>query len=870
MNPNQTAPRKVNSAIGGKFIIGIACAQTSTLAVTNNGQCVVEPTLTPFTSLHEVFACYSLPSVTYKPVVISWDQDTTVESSLKAAFDDQELEEFCFRFALNHMTDVVQSRGFASLDETTIKNFITKAAKAGAFKTEARRSGWRTGEVSSESHLQLKPTKRMTVEKKSHLQLKELPHQRRIPRENLAWDYFINLHAYKYKVYTGKIINYYFRQIILIIPLSRRIKTMISSNQLIHHDIVICKLVLLCYRSNECRRSGDGDGEENDINGVIHTVKSQNCFPTPRRNVNLSTIAGESRSLFSGVSDLFFQVRRTCPLPSTHLQDRNIHRSGVVCIAFAQILIVNTVALICHFQRSPLPKIGVHEIHRMAKFYVFSAEHFRSCVLSGRSAATVVYTSPSAGRLDRPTVVVHLLFRGWRIPGDRRKYPGRRLVDVHQEPAVPPAKNVSRSDAVVRHILLLPRDHQFHRYLRYSKILLTLPYRKGIPTLLRVIPLQAADNPTRNEREHLNQGGLKWSIRLTNPITTTGQRTKFINLPSGSPQDSWAATGSNQISSEIAQDFRSSLNYSTEDSRPVSIATPSPSERETIFLNVLTFTPYFLMSTDSNALLKLRIRQPISGSQFPTNASSTIAPTVSVEARNKLFLISGACTTFSFSLTVLIVRGGLRLRIVSGRGVVRGIRRIFGRRRWSLAVTCRRVLAVISRSLPVTALVVTGGVVTRRIVRVRPRTGFQISSLAIMKPIVALVTGGASGLGRGTVERFVKLGSKVILADLPTSKGGELAKTLGPQGAVVGMTLPIARDLAPQGIRVCTIAPGLFDTPLLSALPDKVRNFLAKTIPHPQRLGNPDEYAMLVQTCVENPLLNGEVIRLDGALRMQP
>ncbi|BES95734.1 Hypothetical protein chromosome condensation (RCC1) and BTB (POZ) domain containing protein [Nesidiocoris tenuis] len=368
MNPNQTAPRKVNSAIGGKFIIGIACAQTSTLAVTNNGevygwgyngngqlgvgntvnqlnpcrimalsntvivkvvcgnahtlalsdegkvyawgantygqlsmptktnvpqpeqilqnigrvvdiaashyshisaamtqnsrvymwgqcrgQCVVEPTLTPFTSLHEVFACYSLPSVTYKPVVISWDQDTTVESSLKAAFDDQatsdliiqvegkeiyvhksvlkircqhfrsmfqnhweedrknvleitqftypvyraflrylytnqvdlppeqalelldlanaycedslkrlceklmrqgidvenaavlyfnaitfhakELEEFCFRFALNHMTDVVQSRGFASLDETTIKNFITKAAKAGAFKT---------------------------------------------------------------------------------------------------------------------------------------------------------------------------------------------------------------------------------------------------------------------------------------------------------------------------------------------------------------------------------------------------------------------------------------------------------------------------------------------------------------------------------------------------------------------------------------------------------------------------------------------------------------------------------------------------------------------------------------------------------------
>lgn len=90
------------------------------------------------------------------------------------------------------------------------------------------------------------------------------------------------------------------------------------------------------------------------------------------------------------------------------------------------------------------------------------------------------------------------------------------------------------------------------------------------------------------------------------------------------------------------------------------------------------------------------------------------------------------------------------------------------------------------------------------------------------------------------------------------------------QGAVVGMTLPIARDLASQGIRVCTIAPGLFDTPLLSSLPEKVRAFLASTIPHPKRLGNPAEFAQLVQSIVENPLMNGEVIRLDGALRMQP
>ncbi|KAM4018993.1 LOW QUALITY PROTEIN: 3-hydroxyacyl-CoA dehydrogenase type-2 [Anomaloglossus baeobatrachus] len=90
------------------------------------------------------------------------------------------------------------------------------------------------------------------------------------------------------------------------------------------------------------------------------------------------------------------------------------------------------------------------------------------------------------------------------------------------------------------------------------------------------------------------------------------------------------------------------------------------------------------------------------------------------------------------------------------------------------------------------------------------------------------------------------------------------------KGGIVGMTLPIARDLAPLGIRVVTIAPGLFATPLLLGLPEKAREFLAKQVPFPSRLGDPDEYAHLVQTIVENPMLNGEVIRLDGALRMQP
>ena len=248
---------------------------------------------------------------------------------------------------------------------------------------------------------------------------------------------------------------------------------------------------------------------------------------------------------------------------------------------------------------------------------------------------------------------------------------------------------------------------------------------------------------------------------------------------------------------------------------------------------------------------------------------------------------------------------------------------------------------------------------------------------------MVLVTGGASGLGRATVERFARAGSKVLLCDLQTSQGSNVAKEIGEnvifvpldvtsekdvtaaleiaktkfgrldvavncagisvayktfnfnkslaheledfsrvmnvntvgtfnvirltsgligenqpnedgqrgviintssisayegqlgqaafaasKAAVVGMTLPIARDLSSQGIRVVTIAPGLFDTPLLQSLPDKVRLFFAKTIPFPKRLGNPSEFAQLVETIVDNPLINGETIRLDGGLRL--
>jgi NAD(P)-dependent dehydrogenase (short-subunit alcohol dehydrogenase family) len=90
------------------------------------------------------------------------------------------------------------------------------------------------------------------------------------------------------------------------------------------------------------------------------------------------------------------------------------------------------------------------------------------------------------------------------------------------------------------------------------------------------------------------------------------------------------------------------------------------------------------------------------------------------------------------------------------------------------------------------------------------------------------------------------------------------------KGGIVGLTLSAARDLADKAIRVMTIAPGVMETPMMAGLPGETKSILEALVPHPPRLGRPEEYAMLVSSIIENPLLNGEVIRLDGALRMPP
>jgi NAD(P)-dependent dehydrogenase (short-subunit alcohol dehydrogenase family) len=129
----------------------------------------------------------------------------------------------------------------------------------------------------------------------------------------------------------------------------------------------------------------------------------------------------------------------------------------------------------------------------------------------------------------------------------------------------------------------------------------------------------------------------------------------------------------------------------------------------------------------------------------------------------------------------------------------------------------------------------------------------------------------AAAMVAGEPDAEGERGAIVLTASI-AAFDGQIGQTAyaASKGGIVGLTLPAARDLARLGIRVCTIAPGLFDTPLLAGLPDEARRALGEQIPFPSRLGRPEEYARLACHIAENPMLNGEVLRLDGALRMPP
>lgn len=146
----------------------------------------------------------------------------------------------------------------------------------------------------------------------------------------------------------------------------------------------------------------------------------------------------------------------------------------------------------------------------------------------------------------------------------------------------------------------------------------------------------------------------------------------------------------------------------------------------------------------------------------------------------------------------------------------------------------------------------------RKVVEVNLVGTFNVVRLAAER----LVAAEPAGEERGVI---------VCTASVAVFDGqiGQAAYSASKAG-ISGMTLPIARDLAAKQVRVVTVAPGLFDTPLLAGLPDEAKKSLGAQVPHPSRLGEPDEFAALVEHIVANPMLNGETIRLDGAIRMGP
>jgi NAD(P)-dependent dehydrogenase (short-subunit alcohol dehydrogenase family) len=187
----------------------------------------------------------------------------------------------------------------------------------------------------------------------------------------------------------------------------------------------------------------------------------------------------------------------------------------------------------------------------------------------------------------------------------------------------------------------------------------------------------------------------------------------------------------------------------------------------------------------------------------------------------------------------------------------------------------KRAIAAASAIAPLRAVVHCAG--RGGPIRVVDKDG-NPGSLEVYETIIRINLVGTFNVLRLTAAEMAKTeeidgerGVIVLTASVAAFEGqiGQIPYASAKAG-VVGMTIVAARDLASRKIRVCTIAPGTFDTPMLARIPPEARETLAKAVPHPSRLGSPAEFAMLAAHIIENPMLNGETIRLDGAIRMPP
>jgi NAD(P)-dependent dehydrogenase (short-subunit alcohol dehydrogenase family) len=249
-----------------------------------------------------------------------------------------------------------------------------------------------------------------------------------------------------------------------------------------------------------------------------------------------------------------------------------------------------------------------------------------------------------------------------------------------------------------------------------------------------------------------------------------------------------------------------------------------------------------------------------------------------VEIRDAVALVTGGASGLGLATTKRLLDAGAQVVVLDlkGEDVVREL----GDRARFAPADVRDEKAVTSALDIAEALgplrIVVNCAGTGNAIRVLGKDGvFPLDLFRIVVEINLIGTFNVLRLGAERIAKNDLIGEErgvIINTASVAAYDGQIGQAAysASKGGVVGMTLPIARDLAGKGIRVMTIAPGLFDTPLLAGLPEPARQSLGQQVPHPSRLGNPDEYGALAVHIVENPMLNGEVIRLDGAIRMAP